>query len=472
MASVRSVDAAFGFNGTAGTGADQIPVMGNTLRNLIEGADLVMSHILHFYHLTALDYINTDTSILANVAPWGNGKDNTSDMVTSGTANYLIGNYVQGLNIRRKAHELAAYIDGKHPCQPALIPGGVTKVVDSALTGNLMALLGADAQVNTANSGKNIRSFIKYCYVPDVVTVAKAFSGSLLVGTEADGVGAGCKRYLAYGTFPDAAGTQLISGGFLDTNDSWTPSTLNVNLITESVKYSRYDDGCEGLQPAAGATLPSPSKAGAYSWLKAPMYNGLVAEVGPLARVLVNYAANVEPWKSTVDSFLTSIGLASGTAGDVPALRSVLGRHAARALECNAVADQMAVWINSLTTTATTGETYRHKDIPRTGTGYGLTEAPRGALGHWITINGKKIAAYQCVVPTTWNARPRDIHGHMGPMEHALSGINIGTDSSSAMSARIKTGRIVRSFDPCIACAVHVVSPDKEKVLKFELPTQ
>jgi len=478
MASVRSVDAAFNFTTTAGTGANQIPVMGNTLRNLIEGADLVMSHILHFYHLTALDYINTDTSILNGVAPWGNGKDNTSDMVTSGTANYLIGNYVQGLNIRRKAHELAAYIDGKHPCQPALIPGGVTKVVDANLKTNLMALLGDTANISTANSGTNIRSFIKYCYVPDVVTVAKAFSGSLLIGNEGDGVGAGCKRYLAYGTFPDAAGTKFISGGFLDTSsDAWVPATLDVDAITESVAYSRYDDGCEGLHPSAGATLPSPSKinskGAAYSWLKAPMYNGLVAEVGPLARVLVNYAANVEPWKSTVDSFLTSIGLASGTAGNVPNLRSVLGRHAARALECNAVADQMVGWINSLTTTGTTGETYRHRDIPRTGTGYGLTEAPRGALGHWITINGKKIASYQCVVPTTWNARPRDINDNMGPMEHALSGINIGTTAgTTAMSARIKTGRIVRSFDPCIACAVHVVSPDKEKVLKFELPNQ
>lgn len=479
MASVRSLDAAFGYDTTSsGPGSAQIPVMGNTLRNLIEGSDLVMSHILHFYHLTALDYINTNTSILNGVAPWGNGKDNTSDMVTSGTANYLIGNYVQGLNIRRKAHEMAAYIDGKHPCQPVLLPGGVTKVVDANLKTNLGRLLGNDAlsgtyAISQANSGNNIRSFIKYCYIPDVVTVAKAFSGSLLIGSAGDGVGAGCKRYLAYGTFPDAAGTNFISGGFLDWTGSPSVSTLNTALITESVAYSRYDAACEGKHPSEGMTLPSPSKAGAYSWLKAPMYNGLVAEVGPLARVLVNYAAGVAPWVSTVDSFLNTIGLASGIGGNVPDLRSVLGRHAARALECDAVAEQMLGWINSLTTTATTGETYRHRDIPRTATGYGLTEAPRGALGHWITINGKKIANYQCVVPTTWNARPRDINGHMGPIENALSGINIGsTAETTAMSARIKVGRIVRSFDPCIACAVHIVSPDKEEVLKFELPTQ
>jgi len=483
MASVRCVDAGMGYSSSngftvPGTGATNIPVQANYIRNLIEGADLVMSHILHFYHLAALDYINTDSSMLSGVAPWGNGKDNTSDMVSNPTADVLVGHYVQALNIRRKAHEFAAHMSGKQPCQPCFTPGGVTNaVITTTLTGNLMTLLGDNTSLAASNSGTNIRSFIKYVYIPDVKTVAAAFSSQLLyTGTETD-AGSGCARYLAYGSFPDSSGVPYLSSGFLDATAantaSWTLSPLDPSLITESVKYSKYDDSCEGLHPSAGSTQPSPNKSGAYSWIKAPRYNGHSAEVGPLARVLVNaWSAalgnnGTQHWLTAVVSFLGSVGL---NTNHIPALRSVLGRHAARAIECDVIADKMVNWINALQTTSATGETYRHREIPRTGSGYGLTEAPRGALGHWITIEGKKIANYQCVVPTTWNARPRDVNEEVGPIEKALEGIQLPNDTESA-SARVKVGRIVRSFDPCIACAVHIVYPDKNKVVKFELPT-
>ncbi|MEW6570582.1 MAG: nickel-dependent hydrogenase large subunit [Nitrospirota bacterium] len=480
MASVRCVDNALGFTQVApgmpsvGSGATDIPVQGNLLRNIIEGADLVMSHILHFYHLAALDYINTAYAgcPISGQAPWW-PKDNTADMVgstpaTTGLATTLILNYVTALDIRREAHRLAAYASGKQPCTPALIPGGVTKVVDGGLATNMSGVL------------STIRNFIDNTYIPNVVTVAQAFSGSLLVGSAAQGVGRGCKKYLAYGTFPTASNTQFITGGFADCTNAavsaWTVSPLNPANIEEHIKYSYYDEGVLGaynmLNPSVGVTKPDRSKAGAYSWVKAPRYqtgagsaNTNVAEVGPLARIMVNYLAGVEPWVSVVNQFITgALGLALETG--LANMPSVLGRHAARALECQGVADEMQNWIAALTTTATTGETYRHRNIPRTSSaGYGLTEAPRGALGHWIRIDGTKVTSYQCVVPTTWNGSPKDTYGQNGPIEQAIMGTVVTDDATG----RTKIGRIVRSFDPCIACAVHIVSPDKKKVTKFEV---
>jgi len=469
MASVRCVDNALGFTQDAagmtsvGTAATDIPVQGNHLRNLIEGADLVMSHILHFYHLAALDYINTTGTPVDSQAPWSNGKDNTADMVTGTLATALVLQYVTALDIRREAHRMAAYASGKQPCTPSLIPGGVTKVVDANLVTNMSSLL------------TGIRSFIDNTYIPTVVTVAQAFSGTLLVGSDADGVGRGCKKYLAYGTFPQADGSQALTGGFVNATGAWpwTVTALDPANIREHIKYSFYDEGVLGvydqLHPSAGVTKPLFGKADAYSWLKAPRYHvGTdvhVCEVGPLARMIVNTVANVEPWASTVTNFITgTLGLPLTTG--VTNLPSVLGRHAARALECKGTADLMAGWLGQLTTTATTGETYRHRNIPTaTTSGYGLTEAPRGALGHWISISGTKVTSYQAVVPTTWNGSPKDETGQNGPIEQAIKGTLLTDDATG----RTKVGRIVRSFDPCIACAVHIVSPDKKTISKFEV---
>jgi len=483
MASVRCVDNALGFTQASegmtnvGATATDLPVRGNAVRNLIEGADLVMSHITHFYHLTALDYINTSAgTAVSGQAYWSNGKDQTADMVgslagTSGLAGALVLEYVTALDIRRETHRMAAYASGKQPCSPALIPGGVTKTVDANMAASMSGLL------------TGIRAFIDTTYLPTIQTVAKAFSGDLLVGTDARGLGSGCKKYLAYGTFPSSSNTQFITGGFLDTTtlplSSWTVSPLDPSAIREHVKYSFYDNGVldiyDQLHPSVGVTKPSYGKAGAYSWLKAPRYqtgtgsaNTNVCEVGPLARVLVNcLATGADPvWFATTKYVLSSIGL---TTANIPNLRGVLGRHAARCIEAKVIADAMTGWISNVgtNTAGVTGETYRHRNIPTTSaTGYGLTEAPRGALGHWIRIDGTKVSNYQAVVPTTWNAGPKDSYGQNGPIEQALNGLTGLTDDATG---RTRVGRIIRSFDPCIACAVHIVSPDKKKVAKFEV---
>jgi len=477
MASVRSLDMAYGYTGY-GTAATEIPQQGRILRNLIEGGDMVMSHITHFYHLTALDYINTNFvgCPISGVAPWW-PKDNTADMVgaTAGltaTANALIGNYVQALNIRRDAHEMCAWMSGKQPCQPTFIPGGVTNVVTNEMTAAVTAKL------------TTIRNFIDNTYIPDVKTVASVFSGNLLAGTAANGVGAGCKKYLAYGIFPTSTGALTLSAGFLNAtsdnpsgSNSWSVSAFNQANIKEHITYSFYENGggaYDKLHPSVGVTTPKIGKAGAYSWLKAPRYatdatsgNTHVCEVGPLARVLVNYVAGNTTITGPVNTFLTDTGLINlGAGACLNALRSVLGRHAARAIECKVIADAMQGWITELgAATATSGQTYKHRNTPKQATGYGLTEAPRGALGHWVGIKGKKISHYQCVVPTTWNGSPKDDFGQAGPIEQALNGTLVTDDATG----RTAVGRIVRSFDPCIACAVHIVSPDKEKVTKFEI---
>jgi len=492
MASVRCLDSAFGYDGY-GSGATDIPDQGRILRNIVEGADMVMSHILHFYHLAALDYIDTDTpgSIIENQSPWSPAATrNRTDVVGpslggSALVNTLVLNYVGALNVRRKCHELAAYISGKQPHTPAFIPGGITSVVDDAAISAMSDLITGDG-----GSWPGIIDFVDNTYIPDVVTVAKALSGSLLVGAASAGVGEGCKKYLAYGTFPNLnapvgeplnAGEGLLIGGFLNTDGislgSWNASAVDKWKIKEYIKYSHYEKGLlnayDGLLPINGVTkvdyqkVTNGSPSASYSWAKAPRYvSGSevhVCEVGPLARVLVNYARGNEAVVYAVNNLLTG-ALAPLTTANVPNLRSVLGRHAARALECSIIANTIPSWITSLTPNTSA---YRHLNIPTSSaTGAGFTEAPRGALSHWIRIDGKKISNYQCVVPTTWNVSPKDTNGQHGPIEHAISGTSVATTADY-----IKMTRIIRSFDPCIACTVHVVSPDKKKVTKFEVGT-
>jgi hydrogenase large subunit len=435
-----------------------------------------MSHILHFYHLAALDYV--DASALGSPwAPTFTGMDLLPYTTVMPNGKMVVENYVTALNIRRKAHELGAYVAGKHPCQPTLIPGGVTKVVTTDMTGAMNTLI------------TTIRDFISGTYIPDVKTVARAFSGSApttgyLLGQQK---GEGCKRYLAYGTFPNSAGSLFITGGFLNTTTepwtSWTTQVLDQVKIREYIKYSHYEEGFfseyDERHPSRGVTKPKIKSDVSYSWAKAPRYctdvtsttevpspgDVKVCEVGPLARVLVNCFSPTtsSTFFPIVNDFLTSIDLDSG---NIPNLRSVLGRHAARAIECEIVASKIADWIGELETTSDTGQTYRHRNIPREGTGVGLTEAPRGALGHWIRIDGKKVSSYQCVVPTTWNVSPKDTYGQHGPIEQALSGTTINPAFSG-----LELLRIIHSFDPCIACTVHVVSPDKKNVVKFEVTT-
>jgi len=430
-ASTFALDEAFGVT-------DRIPKNGRVIRNLILGCNFIQSHILHFYHLAALDYVDvtavgsyegSDPGILAAkdfvsrgvLGPFVPRYEGDYRLPTS-AAQTLAGHYVQAFDIRRKAHELLAVFGGKMPHNVGIVPGGVTQIPEvDTIAGFLWRL-------------NELRHFIDTVYVPDVVEISKHY------GDYAE-IGAGSGRFLDYGGFPQTDGRFLGAGTI---GPDRAIGNVDPAKIAESVTHSWYAGTDDALHPAVGKTIPEPMKEEAYSWLKSPRYDGKVFEGGPLARMLLAHARD-EPAKPIIDQILSELGLPE------TALNSVLGRHAARAVETKLIADAMADWILDLEP----GEpVYAPYEIPDEGEGAGLTAAPRGALGHWIRLKGGKIDHYQCVVPTTWNASPRDNRGQAGPIEQAIIGTAVQDEENP-----FEIVRIVRSFDPCLACAVHTITP-------------
>ncbi len=428
MASTLCLEDAFGV-----TPADN----GRIMRNLVLGANFIQSHILHFYHLAALDFVKGP-----GMPPWtpfyDDGKDHTEKdafyRFDDATTGVIVGHYVQALQMRMKAQEMGAIFGGKLPNVPSFVPGGITE----APTHDDIELFRSYLD--------DLRDFIVDTYIPDVLAVANAYP-------EYFDVGAGCGKLLAYGVFDlDAAGaTKLLprgryTGGPLEAVD------VDPAEITEYVQYSWYTADSGNRNPADGVTEPEPDKADAYSWLKSPRYAGDVYEVGPLARMFVAYLNGVSRVVELVDDVL-------GLFGDDPsALFSVLGRHAARALECQFIAESMDGWLDDINPLE---PVYTYGAIPTSSTGVGLTEAPRGALGHWIAIEDSKIARYQVITPTNWNASPKDDSDNPGPIEQALEGLAIFDPDQP-----LEVLRVIHSFDPCLACSVHLIMP-KNDVRKF-----
>jgi ferredoxin hydrogenase large subunit/hydrogenase large subunit len=412
-------------------------------RNLIQAANFIMSHISHFYLLSGVDFVDvamiadykgSDPALLA-LQGWVKAQLNSRSVIPAApflpryAAKYLqdaganftaLRHYLDALEMRALAHRMGAIFAGKLPHAATLVPGGITEKVTTLKI----------CEYRTALD--TLRCFIDNAYLPDVVAVAGAFPEYFTVGR-------GCGNFMSYGVFPDSTGgDKLLPAGIL-LDGKLQP--VDEKAITEEVARSRYSSA-SGRRPSEGETVADPDKSGAYSWLKAPRYNGRVMEVGALARVLVAYNDGRNPAiKSAVDALLKNLGRQPGD------LNSVLGRHAARALECKFIADQCSQWLDQITPD---GATFADFSIPESGHGYGMTEAARGALGHWIDISESKIRNYQCVVPTTWNCSPRDDHDVPGPMEQALVGLPVADAANP-----IEAARVIRSFDPCLACAVH-----------------
>ncbi|MEW6556740.1 MAG: nickel-dependent hydrogenase large subunit [Elusimicrobiota bacterium] len=415
-ASSLALDSAFGID-------DKITDNGRIIRNLILGSNFLQSHILHFYHLAALDFVKSPD--IPPFIPRYEGDYRFSEKENA----ELTQHYLKALEIRRKAHEMLAIFGGKMPHNVGIIAGGVTeKPTTDKITNFLWRL-------------NEIREFIDNVYIPDIIAVAKKYSDYFRIG-------AGCKNYLVYGVFDlDGKEKDLLKRNRL-IKSGRVSADLRCDIvdslkITEDVKHSWYDDSQSHKQPAQEETIPKYGKKDGYSWIKSPRYADMVYEVGPLARMLVNYVSWDETVKKLVDSVLTEFKAKP----DV--LFSVLGRHAARALETKYVADNMANWILQLKPAE---PVYTDYNIPEESEGMGLTEAPRGALGHWIKIKEGRIENYQCVVPTTWNASPKDDKDQPGPIEQAIIGTKINDENNP-----FEIVRIVRSFDPCLACAVHLV---------------
>jgi len=232
--------------------------------------------------------------------------------------------------------------------------------------------------------------------------------------------------------------------------------------VTEAIAHSWYE-GENALHPYEGETKPKHGDYdtnGRYSWFKAPRYDGEPCEVGPLARVLVAYAYGKKEIKEIVDSVVAKLGI------PVTALFSTLGRTAARCIETVAIGDAMERWVLELVGNLKNGntKTYQSWTMPKSGMGVGLNDVARGSLGHWIKIEDGKIKNYQYVVPSTWNLGPRCKNGKIGPVEEALIGTPIADPKRP-----IEVLRTVHSFDPCIACGVHVIDPNSNQVYKVKV---
>ena len=378
----------------------QIPRNGRLLRNIILGANYLQSHITHFYHLSLADY-----AVLPETAPFTPHYQGDFRLNAAATAK-LGEHYFQALAIRRKCHELIAIFAGKMPHQAAIIAGGTSKNATAADISAARSLLA------------EICGFIDSAYEEDAGLLADAYKDYFTLGQ-------GCGQLLTYGAFPlDDPAQKMLFGRGVWRNGETEP--LDTARITEDVSHAWYTAASEG-RPESVHTVAAPAKNGAYSFVKAPRYGGEICEVGPLARM----------WLS--GRYTNGI--------------SAMDRIVARMREAQLMVQALERWLGEINPAAACETTV---EIPAEAAGVGLTEAARGALGHWVKIERGTIARYEAVVPTTWNASPRDAQKQPGPIEAALIGLPVPDEANP-----LSVVRTIHSFDPCLACAVHLITPDK-----------
>ena len=465
----------------------KIPKNARLIRNLLHGAQFQHDHIVHFYHLHALDWVDIVSALSADAkktaalsdnvsnAPWGGSvyfskiKARLKSFVDSGQlgpftnaywghpaynlppeANLLAAaHYIEALRLQAKAARMHAIFGAKNPHLQSLVVGGVTSVKD----------LTPDRIAEFLYITKETQDFIKDVYIPDLLAVASFYK-------EWGGIG-GTSNFLAWGEFPQSENepaSLYMPRGYVKKRNVGGMTMPKQEQVTEDVTKAWYEEG-PARHPFKGETKPIQEDpryrpgGGQYTWFKAPRYDGEPCEVGPLARVLVAYGAGHKDIKPVVDSVLKQLNV------PVTALFSTLGRTAARGIETIAIGDAMQGWVMELVDNLKSGDTdtYQPWEMPDTGMGYGLNDVPRGSLGHWIQIEGGKIKNYQYVVPSTWNLGPRDAAGKLGPVEEALIGTPIADPEKP-----LEVLRTVHSFDPCVACGVHVIDPDSNQVYKIK----
>ncbi|MDC7242791.1 MAG: nickel-dependent hydrogenase large subunit [Sphaerochaetaceae bacterium] len=490
-----------------------IPKNARLVRNLIQGALYLHDHVVHFYHLHGLDWVDITSALKADPAkaeaesfnwhktPYGVSKseliqiqERLTKFVKQGRlgifANAYWGNkhykltpeqnliatahYLQALDLQRDAAKMMAIFGGKMPHPQSLVVGGVTCVQDiknPARIALFKTLL------------KKFSHFIKTAYLPDL-----AMAGVKYVDEALDGTGGGLKNYMTYGDFRlDDTGfynsALLFPSGVVLNGDLSKVYPFDPSKVAEDVTHAWYE-GEKPLHPYEGETKPNytglEKKADGmsylktdekYSWIKSPIYDDNRVEVGPLARMVVGVAAGDERITKYVTNFLGLLGdkLGLGKPAPTAALFSTVGRTAARAIETELMADVMLEWVDELAANVAAGDlsTWTEFDFDKVSKdtkGYGCAEAPRGGLGHWVKIKDGKIENYQAVVPSTWNAAPRDHKGRLGAYEASLIGTKVADPHQP-----LEILRTIHSFDPCIACAVHIVDTKGKELSSFKV---
>jgi len=356
---------------------------------------------------------------------------NDPELVTTAVAHYL-----KALEMQAKAKKMSALFAGKQPHQSSIVVGGVTMLPTIEVVEQYRSMLLEQLD------------FVKNIYLPDVITFG---TGPLLPLAQA-GVGGGSLNYMSYGGFArNNEGTDMfIKSGIIRNGNLSNVSMIDESKITEDVQYSWYKASPNGNTPYTEDTVPDLDKKDAYSFVKAPRYDGVPVEVGPLARMLV-----MQP-KGLMD-LIAKYNIKPGA----------VARHAARAYETLLLVQDMFNWVDDLEKAM--GADFRvhdtaHWDPPVQGQGSGLTEVPRGSLGHFIKVADHKVENYQMVVPTTWNFSPRDEKGVRGPAEQSLIGVPVPD-----LQNPLNVVRVVRSFDPCLACAIHLIDPVTNNIQKFRI---
>ena len=486
-----------------------IPPNANLIRNLVHGMQFIQDHVIHFYHLHALDWVDVVSALKADpaatsaiarkVSPWPNNsethysgvQERLKKFVGSGqlgifTNGYwghpayklppevnllAVSHYLEALDWQRDIIRLHTIFGGKNP-HPNFLVGGMACAINLDDTGTI----NAERLTDVRDMITRAQQFVEQVYWPDILAIAGFYK-------EWAGIGGGVRNYLAVGEFPDGDVREpqklyLPRGIVLDRDLSrvWPYDHTKVKeYITSSwYEYSVGDDA--GLHPYEGETKaryqgpPTPwtylQDSPKYTWMKAPRYEGKVMEVGPLARMLVGFAAGHEEIRGMVKEVLDRLDVGPA------ALFSTLGRTAARGMETVLLARRMNVWYDRLVNRIRSGDVqtfvgdkWEPSSWPAKSQGYGYLDAPRGALGHWVQIEDGKISRYQCVVPSTWNCSPRDAQGQMGPYEASL----VDNHPLVRPEQPLEILRTIHSFDPCMACGVHVVDASGAPIVEVRV---
>ncbi len=514
-AATYAVENAMGFTMATGTnnGYSGAPTtVARLVRNLVQGGEFLMSHITHFYALAALDLVQGP-----NMDPWtpywndsyydsllrnASGLSWTSAGVPNNVYTAVITDYVLALKARVKAIDMGAIFGGRLPIQSSYVAGGTTHMPTSDGITKARALLWGASGSSGTPAAESVLDFIKNHYVP-MTEVVSALHGvadndtnnyysaiSGLPGTRSPyanqlalggvNLGAGCKNFYSAGVFDGTNDGQnasrLLARGTYNNASNTSAGTavaLDPDLVFEYVKYARYDDSCSA-NPKTGTTIPSPTKAAAYTWHKSPRYPNTnvaesVKEVGPLARMWVN-----GDYQGGQSKTMRNHAFSAANGGPIPNLAgitygcgiSVLDRHRARAREAEKIAMKYGEWLADLEANLAGARFDGSKTLPTAQTyGLGLTEAPRGSVLHWTSIQNKKVQNYQIIAPTSWNCSGRDANDRPGPVEQALIGTPLLGITSGGKEIPVEALIVVHSFDPCIACSIHVIDP-KNKVVK------